>query len=135
MRRRSVLAKPSEEEDINITPLLDIVFIMLIFFIVTSTFIKEPGVKVLRVDAATAIAQKPISLLVAVDENDQIWINKQQVELSEVKVKVKELRREIPRGGAVLQADAKAKSGLVLDVLQEIRDAGVDDFAIATKQN
>jgi len=132
--RRSVLRKPEEEEDINITPLLDIVFIMLIFFIVTSTFIKEPGVKVVRPDVKTGEEQRPISLLVAVDENDRIWINKEQVELSEVAAKVKELRREIPLGDAVLLADQKAKSGLVLDVLEEIRGAGVTDFAIATEK-
>ncbi len=133
--RRSVLVKAEDEDDINITPLLDIVFIMLIFFIVTSTFIKEPGVKILREDAATAEEQRPISILVAIDENGDIWINKQQVELSEVTAKVKELRREVPKGNAVLQSDVSAKSGIMLEVLESIRDAEVENIAIATKRD
>ncbi|NNU15208.1 biopolymer transporter ExbD [Parvularcula sp. ZS-1/3] len=131
MARKSLQSAAEEEEDVNITPLLDIVFIMLIFFIVTSTFIKEPGVDVIRPVAETQVEQKP-AVLVAVDENDQIWINKEQVELSEVRYKVEELRRETPKGNAVVQADAGAKSEITLDVLQQVKDAGISDVALST---
>ncbi len=131
MARRPLQSAAEEEEDVNITPLLDIVFIMLIFFIVTSTFIKEPGVEVVRPIAVTQTEQKP-AVLVAIDENDQIWVNKEQVELSEVRYRVEELRRETPKGNAVLQADEGARSEVTLDVLQQIQDAGIQDVAIST---
>lgn len=134
MARRSLQTPVQEEEDVNVTPLLDIVFIMLIFFIVTSTFIKEPGIDPERPEATTQSPQKQIAVLVAISEDNEIWINKEQVELSEVRYKVEELRRETPRGNAVLQADAGARSELTLDVLQQIKDAGIADVAISTTE-
>ncbi len=131
MARRSLQQPVQEEEDVNVTPLLDIVFIMLIFFIVTSTFIKEPGVEVVRPEAVTQIEQNP-AVLVAVTEDDQIFINNEEVELSEVRYLVEELRRETPKGNAVLQADAGAKSEITIQVLQQIKDAGISDVAIST---
>lgn len=131
MARRPLQSAVEEEEDVNITPLLDIVFIMLIFFIVTSTFIKEPGVEVVRPVAVTQVEQNP-AVLVAIDENDQIWINKEQVDLSEVRYRVEELRRETPKGNAVVQADSEARSEVTLDVLQQVQDAGIQDVALST---
>jgi biopolymer transport protein ExbD len=132
MARRPLQTPANEEEDVNVTPLLDIVFIMLIFFIVTSTFIKEPGVDIVRPTAVTQDEQKP-AVLVAITENDEIYINKEQVELSEVRYQVEELRRETPKGNAVVQADASAKSELTLEVLQQVKDAGIVDVALSTE--
>ncbi|MGV6801207.1 MAG: ExbD/TolR family protein [bacterium] len=133
MARRS--ATTTEDDlDVNITPLLDIVFIMLIFFIVTATFIKEPGVDILRPEAVTANRIDQISLLVGIDANDKIWINKEEVDLNEVRFKVEELRRETPLGNAVIQVDEAARSELMLDVLKEVRDAGVDEVSVATEK-
>ena len=132
MARRALQQPESDgEDDVNITPLLDIVFIMLIFFIVTSTFIKEPGVDVVRPQAITQVEQSP-AVLVAITEDEQIYINNEEVELSEVRYLVEELRRETPKGNAVLQADAGAKSELTIQVLQQIKDAGITDVAIST---
>ena len=121
------------EDDVNVTPLLDIVFIMLIFFIVTSTFVKEPGVDVLRPEAQTATERKLASILVAVTEEDEIWINKEQVELNEVKIVVEELLRENPKGTAVVQADAKSKTRYLVEIVSQIRAAGVTDVAVSTE--
>ena len=131
MARRSIQAQAAEEDDVNVTPLLDIVFIMLIFFIVTSTFIKEPGVDIVRPIAATQEEQNP-AVLVAIDENNEIWINKERVELSEVRYNVEELRRETPKGNAVVQADASARSQLTLEVLEQVKQAGIQDVALST---
>ena len=98
MARRPIRSNQTEEEDVNMTPLLDIVFIMLIFFIVTSTFIKVPGVEPEKPTAVTDEGIKLISLLVAVTSEDEIWIDKEQFDLAEVTNKVKELRRETRRG-------------------------------------
>lgn len=132
MARRNVSAAPVDDEDINITPLLDIVFIMLIFFIVTAVFIKEPGVDVTRPDAVTSEDIRRLSVLVAIRSDDTIWINKEEVELNEVEVRIRELRRETPQGAAVVQVDTEARSELMLDVVQAVKDAGIDNVNVAT---
>ena len=133
MARRPVRAPVgNQEDDVNMTPLLDIVFIMLIFFIVTSTFIKEPGVDIERPNVVTQSEQQP-AILVAINGNDEIWINKEAVDLSEVRFRVEELRRETPKGNAVVQADVGSKSRLLLEVLEQIKDAGINDVAISTE--
>ncbi len=132
MARRQFSKSGADDDDVNVTPLLDIVFIMLIFFIVTSTFIKETGTDVLRPDALTAAKIPLISLLVAINDQDEIWVNREQVALDEVEFKVRDLRRETPNGNAVVQVDQDARSELMLDVIQKIKDAGVDEVSIAT---
>lgn len=133
MARRNFSQSGGDDEDVNVTPLLDIVFIMLIFFIVTSTFVKEPGVEIVRPDASTASERKLASIIVAISDEDEIWINKERVELQEVKVFVEQLRRENPKGTAVVQADAKAKTRLLVEVVTQIRSTGVSDVAVSTE--
>ncbi|MFC2954125.1 ExbD/TolR family protein [Marinicaulis aureus] len=133
MARRNVSSAAEDEEDVNVTPLLDIVFIMLIFFIVTSTFVKEPGIEVDRPGAVSAEQRKLASIIVAISENDEIWINKERVELDEVRAVVEQLRRENPKGTAVVQADAKSKTRLLVEVVTQIRSTGVADVAVSTE--
>ena len=121
------------DDDVNVTPLLDIVFIMLIFFIVTSTFVKEPGVEVLRPEAVTAKERRLASIIVAISDQDEIWINKEQVALDEVRAAVEQLRRENPKGTAVVQADQKAKTRLLVEVVNQIRATGITDVAVSTE--
>ena len=134
MARRNISTQPgAADEDVNVTPLLDIVFIMLIFFIVTSTFVKEPGIEVNRPEAITAKERKLASIIVAISADDEIWINKERVELQEVKAIVEQLRRENPKGTAVVQADAKSKTRLLIEVVSQIRATGVEDVAVSTE--
>lgn len=136
MLKRSRSTAPAEEDDVNVTPLLDIVFIMLIFFIVTATFIKEPGVDVERPPAQTAEDQKLVSILIAVTSDNRIWINREEVPLEGVRGAVERLRRENPKGSAVIQTDAAAHSRYLIEVLQRIREAGVQDVvAVSTKHS
>lgn len=128
MLRRNRRSGAGDEGDVNVTPLLDIVFIMLIFFIVTATFIKEPGVQVSRPDADTAEEQRLVSILVAINSNNEIWINRQEVPLEGVRAAVERLRRENPRGSAVIQSDGSAHSEYLVEVLDQIRAAGVEDI-------
>lgn len=122
-----------DESDVNVTPLLDIVFIMLIFFIVTATFIKEPGVDVNRPEALTGEDQRLVSILVAIDSDNSIWINREEVSLDSVRATLERLRRENPRGSAVIQADGSAHSEYLVEVLEQIRAAGVEDVvAVST---
>lgn len=132
MARSRRVAK-TDDSDVNVTPLLDIVFIMLIFFIVTATFIKEPGVKVNRPEAQTAEDQRLVSILVAIDSDNTIWINREEVSLDSVRAVVERLRRENPRGSAVIQADGTADSEYLVRVLEQIRASGVQDtVAVST---
>ncbi len=126
----------TDDSDVNVTPLLDIVFIMLIFFIVTATFIKEPGVQVTRPEAQTAEDQRLVSILVAIDSNNTIWINRKEVPVEGVRIAVERLRRENPRGSAVVQSDGRAHSQYLVEVLEQIRAAGVQDVvAVSTRKS
>ena len=116
------------------TPLLDIVFIMLIFFIVTSTFIKEPGIDPTRPLVELQEAQKQVAILVAISADDEIYINNENVDLSELGFHIRELRKETPKGSAVVQADIASRSETLVKVLQEVKDAGIQDVAVSTEQ-
>lgn len=120
------------EDDVNVTPLLDIVFIMLIFFIVTSTFVKEPGIDPIRPEADTAIAKRFGTILIAIDADDTIWVNREEVDLEGVGPYVEQIRRENPKATAVIQADVEAKSRTLIEVANAVRDAGMDDVAVST---
>ena len=89
----------SDEADINLTPMLDVVFIMLIFFIVTATFIKQTGVQVTKPDAETAEKKPTISMLIAVNPNGEIWIDKKRVETGALRSHIERLHAENPKGG------------------------------------
>ena len=136
MARRgfSTAQSGGDEDDVNVTPLLDIVFIMLIFFIVTSTFVKEPGEEITRPGALNAIDQTP-QILVAVNASNEIFVNKRQVELNEVKISVEQLLRENPKAdSAVIQADEKSETRYLVEVLEQIQAAGVGKVAVATDE-
>ncbi|NVJ97947.1 MAG: biopolymer transporter ExbD [Alphaproteobacteria bacterium] len=124
-----------EEADINMTPMLDIVFIMLIFFIVTAVFVKEAGIQVTKPEAETAISQKQVSILIAVTPSDEIWINREEVALDALRTAVQKLHSENPKGTVAIQADEEAKAGLVMKVYDAVREAGVPTIAIAAEQS
>ena len=128
-RRKSAL---DEESNIDMTPMLDIVFIMLIFFIVTATFVKETGIDVTRPDSETAVQQTKVGILIAIDAQNEIWINRRKIDLSALRANVERLRAENPQGGAVIQADKAARTGILVDVMDRLRQAGVPRVSIAT---
>ncbi len=121
-----------DEASVDLTPMLDIVFIMLIFFIVTAVFIREPGVDVLRPDTETDVRQNQIAILIAVDEDNIIWIDNREIEPNAVRAVVERMRSENPRGSVVLQADVASDSGVVVDIIDQARLAGAPSVAIAT---
>lgn len=126
--------KPQEDEKVaDLTPMLDVVFIMLIFFIVTASFIKESGVEVNRPDTMTAESKKFVSLLVAVTADNSIWIDKKKVDIRTVRPLMEQLHAENPKGGLVIQADAKSKTSKVLAIMEAARQIGITQVAIAGK--
>jgi len=134
-RRRLTGGGGGADDDVNVTPLLDIVFIMLIFFIVTSTFVKEPGIEIERPEADTATERRLATILVAVSSENEIWINKEQVELDEVRLAVEALARENPKGTAAMQVDARSDARFLIEVADQIRAAGVNEIAVSTEEN
>lgn len=131
-RQQRNFSRSDDESDINLTPMLDVVFIMLIFFIVTATFIKQAGIEVMRPEALTAEQKPTVSVLVAIGENGDIWIDKQKVDATAVRAHIERLHSENPKGGLVVQADRGAKSEKLMAVLAAARAAGLTEVAIAT---
>jgi biopolymer transport protein ExbD len=135
MRREvSRFSRTDEESDINLTPMLDVVFIMLIFFIVTATFIKQAGIDVFRPDAETAEMKPTVSVLVAISSTGEIWIDNQRVDEGAVRSRIEQLHAENPKGGLVVQADKGAKFEKLSAVLAAARGAGLTEVAISTEQ-
>ena len=131
MRMRRYSQQAEEEPGIDLTPMLDVVFIMLIFFIVTSSFIKESGVEVNRPQADTASSQEKGNILIAVTADGQVWLDKQVVDVRSVRAHVERMRQEQPEGVVVVQADQDARTGLVVKVMDQARLAGVQDVVLA----
>ena len=129
-RRRA----PSEEAEINITPMLDIVFIMLIFFIVTTSFTKETGATISRPEAEQAAALSNGTILIGIRPNNEIWMERQRIELREVRQMVERARAENPEGGVVVVADKGSRIGTVTEVMDQVRLAGVAGVAIAARR-
>lgn len=124
-----------EESEINITPMLDVVFIMLIFFIVTATFIKEAGIDVNRPDAATAVKQEKANILIAIGPNNDIWIDRRQVDIRSVRPNIERMHAENPQGTVVIQADKESKTETLIEVMDASRQAGVYNVAIAAQDD
>ena len=134
MRRSMAHASQGETEaELNLTPMLDVVFIMLIFFIVTATFIKEAGIQVLRPEADTSISKPTVSVIVAISKSGEIWIDKKRVDPGAVRAHIERLHAENPKGGIVIQADRSSKYEVLKTVLDASRAAGVTEVAVSTE--
>ncbi|MET0026607.1 MAG: biopolymer transporter ExbD [Candidatus Thiodiazotropha sp.] len=120
---------------INLTPLIDMVFILLIFFMVTSSFVKETGVDVDRPSAATAQIKPQTAILIAVTQQGEVWIDRRKIDLRAVRANVERLHAENPEGAVVITADRQAPTGVVIRVLDQARLAGVESVAIAANRD
>jgi len=129
MRRR--YCQDDDEATIDLTPLMDIVFIMLIFFIVTTSFIKESGVDVNRPSANTAERKEHGNILIAITANDEIWMDKRPVDIRAVRANVERLKAESPEASVVIQADKDSKNGLLVQVMDQVHLAGIMNVSIA----
>ncbi|MEO1334293.1 MAG: biopolymer transporter ExbD [Myxococcota bacterium] len=128
---RSRRLKEEEENAIDITPMIDIVFIMLIFFVVTASFIKESGVDVRRPDAVSSQKKERASILIGIDDTDKVWIDKKPVDVRAVRANIERLRAENPEGSVVIQADIDSKKGVLAKVMDAAKAAGVQDVSLA----
>ncbi|MDX1515818.1 MAG: biopolymer transporter ExbD [Woeseiaceae bacterium] len=133
--KHAALQAEEEENEINLTPMLDVVFIMLIFFIVTATFIKEAGIQVDRPDAITADSQEDAAILVAISPNDEIWIDRRMVEPSTVRTVLERLHAENPKGSLVIQADRESTNEMLVVVMEAAKNAGIPNVAISAERD
>ncbi len=131
MRRRR--QHTVEESEVDLTPMLDVVFIMLIFFIVTASFVKESGIDVNRPDAATATLKPRGNILVAITPSGQIWIDKRQVDVRALRANLERLHAENPQGAVVIQADEDSKNGLLVAVMDAAKLAKIENVSIAAE--
>lgn len=119
-RRKNRAVASGTDDDVNLTPMLDVVFILLIFFIVTAQFIKEPGVDIDRKDVENKEQVSPLAILVAIDDNSEIYIDKKVVDRAALKLVLQDLRNDNKKGGIVVQADDDADAEALVAVMEAI---------------
>lgn len=135
MRHLNKMLQAQEENaEIDMTPMLDVVFILLIFFIVTASFVKEAGIDVNRPEAATAVKKERANILVAISDKGDIWINKRKVDIRSVQANIERLKAENPQSTVVIQADKKSTTDTLIKVMDSARAAGVFDVSIAAQE-
>ena len=130
----SSYVQSDEQSTIDLTPMLDVVFIMLIFFIVTATFVKEAGIEVTKPEAQTVDLKLNTSILVAIDGGNDVWIDQNQVEIRDVRSVIQTLHAENPNGAVVIQVDKESEYDVFRDVMLAIKDANVADVAVSAEQ-
>ena len=119
---------------LNMTPLIDMVFILLVFFVVNTSFVKETGVEIQRPSAKSAVKQEQATILIAVNREGEIWIDKQQADLRALRGHIERLHLESPEGSVVVLADSESETGVVMQVVDQARLAGIAKVAVAATE-
>jgi len=130
MRSRRHASHAGDEHGIDLAPMLDFVLNLLIFFIITTSFVREAGVTVNRPEAQTAVHADSGNILIAIRPNGEIWMDRRQVDLREVRPTIERLHVERPEDTVVVLADKAAKSGLLAQVMDEVKLGGIQEVAI-----
>lgn len=123
-----------EVQAIDLTPMLDVVFIMLIFFIVTASFVKETGKEINRPDATTAEDAPRASLLIAVTAENEIWMDDQRIDPSVLRLAIERMRVDNPKGAIAIQADEHSSLKLVVEITKAARQSGITDVIVSTRK-
>ena len=124
MSRRSRTIVQEEDAELNMTPMLDVVFILLIFFIVTSVFVKTPGIDPFKPEAATSKAWQP-GILIAINAQNEVWIDKRPYDISEVRPVITAMRDENPKAQAIIIADKDAEVGTSMALQNLMQDLSI----------
>lgn len=133
MRQRLNLSQQQDDAEINMTPMLDVVFIMLIFFIVSTSFVRESGIDVNRPTAQSSDSQSKTAVLVAISAQDEIWLDRQPTDLRMIRPAIERLRTEQTDISVVIQADEKSSTGQLVKVIDQLRLAKVN-YTVATQE-
>jgi len=120
--------------ELNIAPLIDMVFILLIFFLVTTSFVRETGVDINRPAAVTAVSKKKANILVGITKDDRIFMEKREIDIRAVRANVERALAENPESAVIIVADRESKTGTVIKVMDECKLAGAKDVSLAARQ-
>jgi biopolymer transport protein ExbD len=137
MRKRSLFTNREEEKDqdstdaINLTPLIDMMFILLIFFVVTTSFVRETTVAIQRPKAATATVQPNAEVIVTISADEQVWLNNAPVDIRLLRTRLSESGNNDPKTSAIILADSKTQTGLLIEVMDQLRLAGFTNISVA----
>lgn len=132
MRR---IKRESEDAQIDLTPMLDVVFIMLIFFIVTTSFVKETGIDINRPSASTAEKKSKGNILIAIKSNGEIWMDQRHIDIRAVRANIQRMKAKFPQSSVIIQSDKESKTGILVRVMDQIRLAGVKNISIAAAKD
>jgi biopolymer transport protein ExbD len=124
-------APESEDHGIDLAPMLDFMTNLLIFFIITTSFVKEAGISVSKEDAMTPEARDNGNIMIAVTESGQLWMDRQQVDLRRMRTMIERLAIERPDDSVVILADKASKAGMLAQVMDEVRMGGINEVYIA----
>jgi biopolymer transport protein ExbD len=134
MARRSLSSEPDQATEINLSPMIDCIFILLIFFIVTTVFVEEPGVEILKPDAVVDTDLEKNSIIIAISADNRVVYGGKEVGVAGVGARVRRLlsRDELP---VIIQADARAEHGVFSDVWSEVKHAGAKKISVSTRND
>ena len=118
----------------NMTPMIDMVFILLVFFVVNTSFVKETGVEIERPSAKSAVKQEQANILIAITREGEIWIDKKRVDIRALRGHIEQMHAESPEGSAVVLADTKTPAGIVMQVVDQARLVGISKVAVAATE-
>ena len=119
------------ESAINMAPLVDLIFLLLIFFIVTTSFVRETGIEVDRPSASTAVSQQKSNILIGISEGGLVFFEKKEIDVRAVRAHVERALAENPETGVVVVADRASKTGVVIQIMDQCRLSGAKNVAIA----
>lgn len=131
MKSKHFSEHEGEDHGIDLAPMLDFVLNLLIFFIITTSFIKEAGVTVVKPTATTAENRESGNILVAIRANGEIWMDRKQVDIRDVRAVIEKLHIERPDDTAVIVADQGSRASVLAKVMDEIRAGGITSVSVA----
>lgn len=129
------LMNEEDEAQIDLTPMLDVVFIMLIFFIVTSTFVKESGVDVTRPQAETSVVTESNAIQIGITAANQIFMDKRQIDKRAIRANVEKSLAENPGASVIIVADRDSNTHTLIDVMDQARLAGATSVSVAAEND
>ena len=119
--------------EINMAPLIDMVFILLIFFLVTTSFVRESGVDIQRPAAATAVSREKASILIGITSGNRIFMENREMDLATLQLNVERALAENPEGTVVVVADKMSSTGTAVQVMDACRLAGAVNVSLAAQ--
>ena len=134
MNVRKTLRGGNDNAEINMGPLIDMVFLLLIFFVVTTSFVKESGIEVSRSTASTAEVKEKASVMIGVSDEGEVYMEGKKVDVRSVRGLVERALAEDPEAGVVVVADKGSETGDVVKVMDQCRLAGAASVSLAAKQ-